>query len=152
MMPNYRMGDWVNRPQRNIAAEVLPFWKGLRRHQFLLCTCRRCERRYWPFTVCIDHDDIPDFEEMAWLPASGSGAVFAHSTVHKVIDSAYQADVPYVLAMIELDEGPLFPSRLLGCEPRDVSIGMRVRVEYIDAVNTGVTYPFFVPFARGEAT
>jgi uncharacterized OB-fold protein len=144
------LGDWVRRPQGKIALEVAPFWEGVRAHEFRLCRCSRCGRCYWPYTVCNAHDDIPDFSEMEWAPVSGRGAVFANLVVHRVTDPAYAGEVPYALALVELDEGPLFPTRIVACEPAMVAIGQRVQAVFVDVPETGATIPLFAP-ADGAA-
>ena len=45
-----RLGDWPKRGLGNLAPEVIPFWQGLRRHEFPLCTCVQCGAAFWPFT------------------------------------------------------------------------------------------------------
>ena len=139
-----RLGPWVERPLPPLTPEIAPFWEGLRQHEFRLCRCRRCGACYFPYTVCVRHADIPDFSEMEWAATSGSGTVFAHLTVHKVVDPAYAPDIPYVLALIELDEGPLFATRIVDCDPGDVRIGRRAAVKYHDVAGAEHTLPFFV--------
>jgi uncharacterized OB-fold protein len=138
-------GDWISRPQTYIAPEVQPFWDGLKATEFRLCRCGRCGRHFWPYTVCPDHDDIPDFDEMAWSPCSGRGEVFTYVIVHKVVDAAYAAEVPYALAMVKLDEGPLFPTRITDCRHTDVHIGMRVRITLVEDPASGNVWPMFSP-------
>ncbi len=127
--------------------EVLPFWEGLKQHRFLLFRCKRCGAHYWPAAYCRNHDDIPSLEEMEWSPSSGKGRVHAWVIVHQVADKAYADEVPYPLAMVELDEGPILPTRLVGCELADVRVGLPVEVQFADVASTGVTLPLFRPVA-----
>jgi uncharacterized OB-fold protein len=140
-----KLGPWVERPLKNISPELLPFWAGLKEHEFRLCTCRRCGAAYFPYTVCVNHADIPDFDEMVWTASAGRGKIFAKLVVHKVMDPDYAAEVPYVLALVEMDEGPLIPSRIVDCRPQDVKIGTAVEARYLDVPGAGHTLPFFVP-------
>src|SRR5512135_2581941 len=93
----------------NIDEDVLPFWDGLKEHQFLLYRCKRCGACYWPMAYCRKHEDIPSLEEMEWAPTSGRGQIFTWVVVHQVLNPAYADEVPYAMAMVELEEGPLFP-------------------------------------------
>lgn len=143
--PVTKLGPWKARPMPALSPEIIPFWEGIRRHEFRLCRCKRCGQDYFPYTMCTRHPDIPDFSEMEWAPASGRGHVFAHVTVNVAIDPDYADEIPYVLAVIELQEGPLFPGRLVDCAPGDISVGTPVGVRYEDVPETGQTWPLFVP-------
>ena len=144
------MGKWVERPLVNISPELVPFWEGLQRHEFRLCRCTKCDTHYFPFTICIHHADIPEFDEMVWSPSSGHGKVFAKVVVHQVRDPDYQAEVPYVLALVELDEGPLFSTRIVDCLPSQVRIGSEVAVLFYDVPEAGHTLPVFALTAGSE--
>jgi uncharacterized OB-fold protein len=139
------LGKWKTRPLRNLSPEIVPFWEGLLLHEFRLCKCRRCGACFFPFTVCVHHADIPDFTEMEWLRTSGKGQVFAHLIVYNATDPDYADDVPFTLALVELDEGPLFPTRIVGCRPDDVKVGMRVGIHFEDIPEAGYTLPLFAP-------
>jgi len=138
------LGPWIDRPLLAVDPDQLPFWQGLKKHEFHLCRCSRCGSWWFPFTLCRHHDDIPDFDEMQWTASSGRGTVFAKTVVHQVIDADFLAEVPFVLAIIEMDEGPHFPGRLIDCDPEVVDIGHRVEAVYVDSA-AGHTLPFFRP-------
>jgi uncharacterized OB-fold protein len=136
------LGAWVDRPLERLDPDVLPFWDGLNADEFRLCRCRRCHAHWFPFQLCPNHADIVDFDEMEWAPTSGRGMVFAKLVVHRVWDPDFMGEVPYVLAMIALDEGPLFPGRMIDCRPDDVEIGMAVAV-HIHHSDRGHSLPLF---------
>lgn len=141
---NTTLGPWIHRPVTGIDPDQLPFWEGLKKHEFHLCRCTRCGRCWFPFTLCPDHDDIPDIDDMEWTATSGKGTVFAKTVVHQVTDADFAAEVPYALAIIELDEGPLFPGRLIDCDAEAIGIGERVEACYVDS-QAGHTLPVFRP-------
>jgi uncharacterized OB-fold protein len=122
--------------------DILPFWDGLRQHQFMLCRCGICGAHYWPMALCPKHEDVR-FDDMEWAPTSGLGSVFSWSIVHRVNSPIYQPEVPYALVLIELEEGPIFPTRLAGHAPPGLTIGMKVEVVYDDVPETGMTLPLF---------
>lgn len=136
------LGSWVHRSLQNIDPDLGEFWASLKQHEFRLCRCRRCGSWWFPFTVCTRHDDVPGFDEMEWAVSSGRGTVYAMLVVHQVWDTAFADEVPYVLALIELDEGPHFPARLVG-DPESIRIGTPVQVAYIDSHEAGHTLPLF---------
>jgi uncharacterized OB-fold protein len=143
--PPQGFGPWTAQPLSQISPEILPFWEHLKSHSFRIVRCTRCGTTYWPFTVCNKHDDIPSIDEMEWSEVSGRGTIFAVVVVERVQDEAYADEVPFALAMIELDEGPLFPSRIIDADPLMVGIGDRVEVAFVDIPAAGHTLPFFRP-------
>jgi uncharacterized protein len=138
------VGSWIHRPLRALDPDLVEFWEGLKQHEFRLCRCRRCGSWWFPYTVCNHHDDVPDFDEMDWVPSSGRGSIYAMLVAHQVWDEAFMDEVPYVLALIELEEGPMFPARLV-CDPDAVRIGTPVEVAYVDSEEAGHTLPLFRP-------
>lgn len=125
--------------------DILPFWDGLARREFLLYRCKRCGAHYWPMAYCRNHDDIPRLDEMEWAPASGKGRVFSWIRVYQVLNPAYADELPYALALVELDEGPLFPTRIVDCDPMEVRVGLPVEVVFEEVAETGMTLPLFRP-------
>jgi uncharacterized OB-fold protein len=140
------LGDWVHRPLLPfVDPNMDAFWEGLKAHEFRVCRCTLCGRWWFPFTVCPEHDEIPTFADMEWAGASGRGTVFAKVVVHQVVDPAFTDEVPYVLAILALEEGPFFPARLVDCDPYEIAIGAPVEVVYLDSAEGGHTLPFFRP-------
>jgi uncharacterized OB-fold protein len=116
-----------------------PFWDGLRRHELRVQRCDACGRfRFIPSELC------PRCHSSAatWTPVSGKGAVYTHTVVHRAPTPAYQADAPYALAYVELDEGPRMPARLVDVDPDAVEVGMRVEVVYGDLEPGHTLYRF----------
>ena len=122
--------------------DIIPFWNGLKEHKFKLNRCTRCGAHYWPMALCPKHEDIT-FDEMEWTPTSGRGKIFAWEVVHKVKTPAIEHELPYALVLVELDEGPIFATRLVGKSPPGLKIGMPVEVAYEDVPETGLTLPLF---------
>ncbi|MCE2462478.1 MAG: OB-fold domain-containing protein [Dehalococcoidia bacterium] len=58
--------------------------------------------------------------------------------------AGFAEDVPYVLALVELDEGVRMFTNVIQCEPRDVKIGMPVEVTFVPATDQ-ISVPFFRP-------
>tara|TARA_R110000868_G_scaffold194564_4_gene440082 strand:+ start:245 stop:451 length:207 start_codon:yes stop_codon:yes gene_type:complete len=65
---------------------------------------------------------------------------------HPVPKDVYALDVPYVVALVELDEGVRMPTNIIDCLPEDVKADMRVQVAYRD-VTDEITLPVFAPAA-----
>ena len=129
-------------PLPNVTEDTRPFWEALREHKFKLLRCKRCGAWYWPPAYCRGHENEPFAANMEWTEASGRGKVFVHNIVHWNFHPAYQP--PYVYALVELEEGPLFGSNVVGCDPGEVRIGMPVEVVFEDT-GDGITLPKFKP-------
>lgn len=132
-----------NKPLPNIDRDNEEFWAGLARHEFLLWTCGQCGARYWPKSFCVNHDNEPFAKEMSWKPASGKGTLFAFNVHHWAFHPGFADDVPYTYALIELDEGPLISSTIVGRQPTQSDVGHPVTVVYEDHCDAGFTLPRF---------
>jgi uncharacterized OB-fold protein len=137
------------KPVPYVEETLRPFWDGLRRHQLLLMRCRECGAWYWPATYCRFHKNKPFFGSMEWAPSSGRGRVVAFNITRVAMRPAFAADVPYVYALVQMDEGPMLSSNVIGCAPESVRMDMPVVVEYRDVPELELTLPYFRP---AEAT
>lgn len=117
-----------------------PFWEACRRHEFLVHRCDHCGRTYWPATSCIEHGG----DAMTWTAASGRGDVHTFVVYHQAFHPAFADRVPYVLAVVQLEEGPFFHSDLLDCPPEQCTVGLPVEVVFED-LDEDVTIPHFRP-------
>ena len=126
--------EW-QRPVPNVDHDNAAFWAGLRRHEFLLFTCKWCGAQYWPAAYCRTCTAEPFYGNMEWAPSSGRGRVFAFTIYRRAFDSTFADAVPYVVALIELDEGPMFGTNVVNCPPEAVKIGMPVKVTYQDVAS-----------------
>jgi uncharacterized OB-fold protein len=133
------------KPRPNVDADNQAFWDGLSRHELLLWTCEKCEAAYWPKSYCINHENNDFAENMSWQPSSGLGRIFALNRHEYAFHSGFKEDVPYFYALVELDEGPLISSTIIGEQPTSVigAIGRRVRIAYEDHPEEGFTLPRF---------
>ena len=64
--------------------------------------------------------------------------------VRRPVSEAYAADIPYVVALIELDEGPTMMSNVVECNPEALKIGDPVRVLFEDW-SKDISIPMFSP-------
>lgn len=126
-----------------------PFWDGLKERRFLLPKCNSCGAWYFPLSFCKNHKNEPFFGSLSWTAASGRGTIVAFNITKTALRSAFKDDVPYVYALIGLDEGPIISSNITNCEPNSVYIDMPVKVVFWDIEDLNVTIPYFEP-DRGE--
>jgi uncharacterized OB-fold protein len=77
---------------------------------------------------------------------SGRGTVFSFVVFHRAYHPAFSNDVPYNVALVELEEGPLMISNVIGVAPDAVYIGMPVEVVFVE-IAPGIWLPKFRPRA-----
>lgn len=102
-----------------------PYWKAAAEERLLLPTCRECHRPHFPPRAWCPHCWATD---PGWEEASGTGTVVTFSVVQQPPSPGFV--VPYVLAVVELDEGPRLMTNVVGCPPSEVRVGLRVRATF----------------------
>ena len=145
-----KQNDEQNRDPRYSAPQIdwesRAYWEGAGRGELVLQRCRACQVvQHRPRGLCVSclSDEIEHFV------ASGRGEVYTYSVVHQNQMPNFRNALPYVVAYVQLEEGPQLLTNIVGCQPDSVSIGMSVRVDFVpteDAPN-GETLgvPRFVP-------
>lgn len=119
----------------------LPFWEGCRRHELLIQKCHDCQKlNFYPKMYCAHCLS----SNMEWIKARGKGKVYSHMTVYSYQPTEFAEDVPYVVAIIELDEGVRLMSNVVGCRPEEVCCDMEVEVVFEKATDT-ITLAKFRP-------
>jgi uncharacterized OB-fold protein len=124
-----------------------PFWDAAKEHRLVFQRCTKCGTRvFYPRDVCPGPDCF-GIGTLEWVESSGKGWVYAFNISYQPAHPAFADDVPYVLAIIELEEGWRMNSNVVNIDPNDVTIGMRVEVVW-DDVTPEFTLPKFQP-AKG---
>lgn len=118
--PRYREPqiDWESRA----------YWEGAGRGELVLQRCRDCGVvQHRPRGLCVSclSDAIEHFV------ASGRGEVYTYSIVHQNQHPDFRAALPYIVAYVQLEEGPQLLSNIVDCDPASISIGMPVRVDFV---------------------
>ena len=84
--------------------------------------------------------------DFVWTDASGRGHVFSYTVLHRAPDPAFRDDLPYVVAIVALEEGPRLLANVIGCTPDAVSIGMPVHAVF-ETVASDIGVAKFKPLA-----
>jgi uncharacterized protein len=116
-----------------------PFWEGTRNNRLMLQQCGACSHVRYP-TAQICPRCLSDAAQ--WVQMSGRGSIFSYIVFHQVYDRSFKNDVPYNVALIQLDEGPRLFSNIVveaGDRPK---VGDRVTVCF-DPVTPEITLPRF---------
>jgi hypothetical protein len=121
-----------------------PFWDALKRHELCIQRCRACRKAYfYPRNVCPSCLS----KDVEWFTASGRGKLHTFVINHRPLRNP-PLEAPYVIAIVELEEGPRLMSNLIGVDPDPTKIrcDMPVVIDYAD-VTPEVTLPRFRPAA-----
>jgi uncharacterized OB-fold protein len=118
-----------------------PFWDATREHRLLVQWCAACEEPIWfPREVCVHCLG----NALVWRESRGSGSVYAFLVEHRPNMPGVFGDAPYVVALVELDEGVRLMTNVVGCAPDAVAVGMAVRVTW-EPLSDGRNLPQFEP-------
>jgi uncharacterized protein len=110
-----------------IEGDTREFWDGLRDGKLLLRRCTACRAvHYYPRPFCPSCWSA----DVEWVEAGGGGHVYTYSMVHRNDLPPFQQQVPYLAAIVELDEGPRIMSRLVDVEGDAVDIGLPVQADF----------------------
>jgi uncharacterized OB-fold protein len=122
------------------------YWERAKAHELWLMRCDDCGSAYfYPRAICPHCFS----RNTRWFPSAGQGTLYAFSIVHRAPRPAFQDRVPYITALVELEDGVRVPTNLVEVEPDParIKIGMPVEVVF-DDVTPDITLPKFRP-ARG---
>ena len=126
------------RPLPVIDDESRPYWEAARAHRLVLQRCGACGRHVFYARALCPHCHRDALE---WVRAAGTGVVYSFTVVHRPASKAFADRVPYVVALIDLDEGPRLLSTLRVSDPAQARVGQRVAVAFEDLGQ--VTLPVF---------
>ena len=116
-----------------------PFWAAAARHTLVRPRCKHCGASFFTPQIACPKCNSEDWQ---WAQSTGLGSIYSKSTVHKAPGPEFK--LPYVLAIVQLDEGWNMLSNIVDVAPQDVRIGMRVKVVFQPGPS-GALIPLFAP-------
>ena len=129
----------VSKPVPRPSPESRVFWDGAKENKLMLPRCQTCGQFWFPPSQRCRHCLSGEFD---WVESKGEGRIYSFVVYHRVYHPAFEQDVPYVVAIVELDEGTRLLSNIVGTQPDDVRCDARVRVVFEDT-ESGATIPKF---------
>ena len=106
-----------------------PYWEGLRAHEVRLQRCDDCG--HWIFFPRA-HCPACGSASLSWRAVSGQGTIYSFTVARVPTLAEFTDEMPQLLAVVALDEGPHLNTTLVGCVPEDLRIGARVRPVFDD--------------------
>jgi uncharacterized OB-fold protein len=127
-------------PAPEIAPETAAFWEATARGVLKLQRCQACQTTVWyPRFVC----PACHRQDLVWFDATGRGTLYSFTVTTRGI-LEYKDCGPYVLALVQLDEGPKMMTNIVDVDPAELSIGQAVEVVFHDT-GAGTALPRFRP-------
>jgi uncharacterized OB-fold protein len=126
--------------------DTAPWWQRLRDGALTVQVCVACGAvQGYPRSACT----VCARSELELRPATGRASVYSFTVVWRAPEPAMQ--VPYVLALVDLEEGPRLLTRLVDVATSDVRIGMAVRLVRCEVLSDAVALPLFGPRAPADS-
>ena len=119
-----------------------PYWEACRRGELTFQRCPDCSGiTFIPQPACSSCLST----SMEWEQSAGRGKVYSYTVVWRPQTPAF--DIPYVVAIIDLNEGYRMLSNIVDCDPSEVAVGMPVEVTFRE-MSDEITLPYFRPSLR----
>ncbi|MFT7244897.1 MAG: putative OB-fold protein [Candidatus Azotimanducaceae bacterium] len=116
------------------------FWAGTKDKEFRYQQCTNCDTViFYPRRHCTGCTN----GKLEWKVASGNATVYSYSVVRQSYHPFFRNLVPYVVAWIDLDEGPRILSNVMNVAADDVQIGMKLKLEWEEHEELNI--PLFSP-------
>ena len=135
----------LRKPLPAITTEAQPFWDAAAQNKLVMQHCKDCGAWVWtPRPLCNECGS----EHVEWTPMSGKGEIYSFTVIRQVVgraaSKAFEPDIPYVVAWVDLAEGPRMITNVVGCSVDQVKLGMKVSVVFEQA-SKDVWLPKFKP-------
>lgn len=119
----------IEHPQPSASWETRGYWEGAGRGEIVLQRCPDCDVvQHKPRGICVSCLG----SKIEHFVASGRGTVHTFTVTNQNQARGFADACPYVMAYVDLEEGPRVLTNIVGCEPDEVSIGMSVVVDFAD--------------------
>ena len=130
-----------DKPLPVVDHDSVPFWDALREQRLLIKRCANCTKyHFYPRILCPHCHS----ERVEWADAKGLGTIYSFTVARRPAGPSFKDVVPYVVALIVLDEGPRMMTRMQCDSPEAIRIGQRVQVNF-ERVTPEFTFPHFSP-------
>jgi uncharacterized OB-fold protein len=115
------------KPLPPVDAESRNYWTACNEGRLVLQKCAACGHvQHYHRILCTKCGG----DRLADVDAAGTGTVRSFTVIRRAVSSAFDADVPYVVALIELAEGPTMMSNLVESPLEHITIGAPVELTF----------------------
>lgn len=122
-----------------ISDDTAPFWQGCRERRLLFQRCSECGHMRYPASiVCPECHSAAS----AWVESKGEGRIYSFVVFRRAFHPAMADRIPYVVAVVELDEGPSFLTNIVDSDPELIRCDQRVLLKW-ENLEDGLALPVF---------
>ena len=119
------------------------YWEKTKEEELWLRKCNECQQAYfYPRDIspcCFSKDTT-------WIQASGKARLFTYGIVHRAPHAGFAEDVPFVTAIVKLEEGPKMPTNIVMDNPTPEKLQIDMPLEVVfESVSDGISLPKFKP-------
>lgn len=130
-----------------IDAASAPYWEAARQGRLLIAQCATCGRvHHYPRPFCPHCWS----EDVHPVQASGAGILYTYSVVYVNDLAPFKERLPYVAAIVELDEGPRLMTTIENIEPERLAVGMGVTAVFRPVNDDDPDSPYLTVFIPNE--
>lgn len=132
-------------PLPDVRGSARRYWSAALRGELQLPFCDACGGAiFYPRDFCPSCGG----RSVTWRRCSGRGTIYSYSVIHTHPNPTFRERVPYVVALVTLEEGARVLTEVVGCPPETVRVGMAVVVDFRRA-GDDVVLPVFKPAGAG---
>ncbi len=127
----------VPRPYQDTQA----YWDAAKQKRLIFQRCLDCSKpQFYPRGVCSHCLG----SQLEWIESSGRGKVHTFTVSYRAPHPGFADDLPFVIAIVDLEEGFRMMSNIVGCDPETVRIDMPVKVVF-EQLTPDIVLPKFSP-------
>jgi uncharacterized OB-fold protein len=119
-------------------SDSLVYWEGIALGELRIQRCDTCSRTvFYPRSICPHCYS----DQLSWIVASGKGTIYSYTVAHQAY-GPFAEDVPFVVAIVQLEEGVRMMTRIISATRERITIGAAVQVSFTP-VGENLTLPYF---------
>jgi hypothetical protein len=124
-----------------------PFWEGTAAGELRVQRCGACQTAFLYPRIRCPHCGS---DQVNWIRASGRGRLYSY-VINHMAAPGWQGEVPYVIAVVQLEEGPRMLSNLVGIAPDPAALELDMPLEVTFQARGNMTLPLFKAAAKGAS-
>lgn len=137
----------MKHPAPRTGRDASPLWQFARERRLSVPRCPKCHSFQWP-----PRSRCPKcLADTVWQDVSGRGEIVSFSVVHRAVNPDLADEVPYTVAIVELDEGVRLLTNIVCDDPDRLRCGRRVEVRFEATADPEMWVPVFSPVREGTS-
>ena len=130
-----------DKPLPNINGDSREFWIGCAKHELRFQKCEDCGHVRWPASIICPRCHS---RNASWIVSGGKGKIYTFVVYRVAYHPTFAKDIPYIVAVVELNEGPHLLTNIVACPIEEMKCEMSVEVIWKN-IKEDVCLPLFKP-------